>query len=251
MMTDQSPEESADDETKPVDGDWRIAIECEEGYPSLRVSKDWLGSDVFTVVNNNGDAASSNEPTESGVTMVNWADPPPTLTGNQGSSEGMDLDSGMLGSSSPNRRFVARMEPPVDIPILAASEIYRHLGMQMPQDFKMLSYDGLLAPEWSPLPAAGALGLDHEDPTQTGRKRSRISVQSVDENGKPTIKRHSYTFQPFESVGARTLKDLAFSHPRQLADILPVCFTLQALDIAQIETNLCFRHSVSMLFLQT
>ncbi|KAL2855218.1 mediator of RNA polymerase II transcription subunit 1-domain-containing protein [Aspergillus pseudodeflectus] len=221
MVTDQTPEHSAGDESKYPNGDWRIAIECEEGYPSLRVSKDWLGSEVFTVVNNNGDAPSSNEPNESGVTVVNWADPPPTLTGNQGSSGGMDLDSGMLGSSSPNRRFVARMVPPIDIPILAAAEIYRHLGMQMPQDFKMLSYDGLLAPGWSPLPAVGALGLDHEDPTQTGRKRSRISVQSVDENGKPTIKRHSYTFQPFESVGARTVKDLAFSHPRQLADILP------------------------------
>ncbi|KAL2821187.1 mediator of RNA polymerase II transcription subunit 1-domain-containing protein [Aspergillus granulosus] len=221
MAIDQPSEQSPVDELKQANGDWRIAIECEEGYPSLRVSKDWLGSEVFTVVNSNGEASSSNEPTESDVAVVNWADPPATLTGNQGSSEGMDLDSGMLGSTSPNRRFVAKLEPPVDIPILAASEIYRHLGMQMPQDFKMLSYDGLLAPGWSLLSAAGALGLDHEDPTQIGRKRSMISVQSVDEDGKPTIKRHSYTFQSFESVGARTVKDLAFAHPRQLADILP------------------------------
>ncbi|KAL3461008.1 mediator of RNA polymerase II transcription subunit 1-domain-containing protein [Aspergillus heterothallicus] len=220
-VIDKPSEQSFDGDPKQVSGEWRIAIECEEGYPSLRVSKDWLGPEVFTVVSNNGEASTSNEPTESDVTVVNWADPPATLTGNQESSEGMDLDSGMLGSSTPNRRFVARLEPPVDIPILAASEIYRHLGMQMPQDFKMLSYDGLLAPGWSPLSAGGALGLDHEDPTRTGRKQSRISVQSLDEDGKPTIKRHSYTFQPFESVGARTVRDLAFSHPRQLADILP------------------------------
>ncbi|KAL2862648.1 RNA polymerase II mediator complex middle subunit MED1 [Aspergillus lucknowensis] len=225
MVIDQLPEQSADDESNQDNGNWRIAIECEEGYPSLRVSKDWIGSEVFIVVSNNTEAPSSNDDNdgsaEQGVTVVNWTEPPATLTGSQGPSEGMDLDSNMLDSASPNRRFVARMEPPLDIPLLAASDIYRHLGLQMPQDFKMLSYDGLLAPGWSPLSATGALGLDNEDPTQTGRKKSRVSVQSFDENGKPVIRRHSYTFQPFESAGGRTLKDIPFSHPRQLADILP------------------------------
>ncbi|KAL4865881.1 hypothetical protein BDV12DRAFT_199746 [Aspergillus spectabilis] len=219
MVIDQESEHSADDESNQANGNWRIAIECEEGYPSLRVSKDWLGSDVFTVVHTSTEAPSSNEPTESDVTMVNWTDPPATLTGNQGPSESMDLDSGMLDSSSPNRRFVARLEPPLDIPVLAAVDIYRHLGIQMPQEFKMLTYDGLLAPGWSPLSAAESLGP--EDTTHFGRKRSRIPVQSVDEKGKPCIKRHSYTFQPFESAGGRTLRDIPFSHPRQLADILP------------------------------
>ncbi|KAL4933749.1 RNA polymerase II mediator complex middle subunit MED1 [Aspergillus undulatus] len=218
----RSPDKMTVDQAEPADepnanGSWRIAIECEEGYPSLRVSKDWLGSEVFAVVNN-AEAPPSDEPTESDVTVVNWVDPPPTLPGNQ-SSENMDLDSGMLGSSSPNRRFVARLEPALDIPLLVAAEIYRHLGMQMPQEFKIITYDGLLAPGWSPLSAAESLGP--EDPTLIGRKRSRIPVQSFDEHGKPCTKRHSYTFQPFESAGGRTLRDIPFSHPRQLADILP------------------------------
>ncbi|KAL4942984.1 hypothetical protein BDV06DRAFT_153262 [Aspergillus oleicola] len=214
METDLS--ERSTDESY-IDGIWRIAIECEEGYPSLRVSKDWLGSDVFNMVNN-GEGRALDEQVESDVTVVNWADPPATLTGSQG-SENMDIDSGMLGSSSPNRRFVARLEPALDIPLLVAAEIYRHLGMQIPQEFKILTYDGLLAPGWSPLSAAEGLGS--EDSTQIGRKRSRISVQSFDEEGKPCVKRHSYTFQPFESAGGRTLRDIPFSHPRQLADILP------------------------------
>ncbi|KAL3476192.1 mediator of RNA polymerase II transcription subunit 1-domain-containing protein [Aspergillus californicus] len=207
-------EQSAGGELASANGNWRIAVECEEGYPSLRVSKDWIGSEVFTVVDT--DAPTSGQ-TESDVTVVNWAEPPAAPASNQG-SEGMDLDSGMLGSS-PNRRFVAKLEPPLDIPILAAVDIYRHLGIQMPQDYKFLSYDGLLAPGWSPLSAAGPLGL--EDTTLTGRRRSRIPVQSFDDEGKPSIMRHSYTFQPFESAGGRTLKDIPFSHPRQLADILP------------------------------
>ncbi|KAL4955709.1 mediator of RNA polymerase II transcription subunit 1-domain-containing protein [Aspergillus filifer] len=212
MRTDTS--ENPTDESN-ADGKWRIAIECEEGYPSLRVSKDWLGSDVFTVVNH-GEEPAPDEQIQTDVTVVNWADPPATLTGNQG-NENMDIDSAMLGSS-PNRRFVARLEPALDMPLLVAAEIYRHLGMQLPQEYKIVTYDGLLAPGWSPLSAEG---LGSDDSTQTSRKRSKIPVQSFDEEGKPCTKRHSYTFQPFESAGGRTLRDIPFSHPRQLADILP------------------------------
>ncbi|KAL4915225.1 mediator of RNA polymerase II transcription subunit 1-domain-containing protein [Aspergillus aurantiobrunneus] len=219
VMAIDQPSDYRDNDELNANGNWRIAIECEEGYPSLRVSKDWIGSEVFTVVHNDAEAPSSNDPTESDVTVVNWADPPATLTSNNGSSDNMDLDSNMLDSSTPNRRFVARLEPALDIPLLTAADIYRHLGIQMPQEFKILTYDGLLAPGWSPLSAAESLGP--EDSAQIDRKRSRVSVQSFDEEGKPCIKRHSYTFQPFESAGGRTLRDVPFSHPRQLADILP------------------------------
>lgn len=213
MAIDQSPESGGD--RISGNGNWRIAIECEEGYPSLRVSKDWLKPEVFTVVQNDADAPSS-EPA-SNVTIVDWADPPASLTGSQGSSN-MDLDSSMLGSS-PNRRFVARLEPALDIPILVAADIYRHLGMQMPQEYKLLTYDGLLAPGWSPL-STEALGQDSTN--QAASKKSRISVQGFDDEGKPSLKQHSYTFQPFESAGGKTIRDIPFSHPRQLADILPV-----------------------------
>jgi hypothetical protein len=36
-----------------------------------------------------------------------------------------------------------------EMPILAASEIYRQLGMQLPQEFKMITYDALLVSESS------------------------------------------------------------------------------------------------------
>ncbi|OOF95066.1 hypothetical protein ASPCADRAFT_207624 [Aspergillus carbonarius ITEM 5010] len=218
MEVDQ-PNGQSDDELGLV-GKWSVVIECEEGYPSLRVSKDWVGSDVLTVVNN-GNGPSSSEP-RSDAAVVNWVDPPATLTSNQDHTDAMALDSDMLGSSTPNRRFVAKLEPPLDLPILAASDIYRHLGMQLPQEFKMVTYDGLLAPGWSPLSAAGAMGLGPEDASQLGRRSRRMAVQTVDSEGKSCTKHHSYTFQPFESVAGRTMRDFPFSHPRQLADILPI-----------------------------
>ncbi|KAE8348902.1 mediator of RNA polymerase II transcription subunit 1-domain-containing protein [Aspergillus coremiiformis] len=217
MVIDQ-PSDSTDDESGDHHGKWNIIIECEEGYPSLRVSKGWVNSEVFTVVDD-ANESSSNEIGGSDVAMVNWADPPATLS-SQGQQDTMALDSGMLGPT-PNRRFVARMEPPLELPILAASDIYRHLGIQMPQEFKMVTYDGLLAPGWSPFSAAGAMGLGPEEASQLGRRRRRMAVQSVDQDGKPCTKQHSYTFQPFESVAGRTMRDIPFAHPRQLADILP------------------------------
>ncbi|KAK1142559.1 hypothetical protein N8T08_007534 [Aspergillus melleus] len=216
MAVDQ-PSAQSDEEPADQSGRWNIIVECEEGYPSLRVSKEWIGPEALIVMNN-GNEPSANDAPESETVVVNWTEPPVTLSQNQ--SDAMALDSGMLGSQ-PNRRFVARLEPPLDLPILPASEIYRHLGIQIPQEFKMVTYDGLLAPGWSPLSSTGAMGLGPEEASQQNRKKRIVPVQSVDMEGRPRTKQHSYTFQPFEPTGGRTIRDLPFSHPRQLADILP------------------------------
>ncbi|KAJ5168131.1 Mediator complex subunit Med1 [Penicillium canariense] len=187
---------------------WTVMLECEEGYPSLRISKEWVGSEVFAPGQNSVSAASGG-PTES----VNWLDPHQTMRLSHGNHpDPMALDSSMLESSPPNRRFVAKLDPPLDLPILAASEIYRHLGMQLPQEFKMVTYDGLLVSDGLPLVST----------PQPGRRKRRMSAQAFDSMGTPYTNQHSYTFQAFESVAGRTIRDLPFSHPRQLADILPV-----------------------------
>lgn len=202
---------------------WSVMIECEEGYPSLRVSKDWVNSEVL-IPSNTDDPSTSNDNATPDIPTVNWADPPPTTSSeNQGNPDAMTLDSGMLGPSAPNRRFVAKIEPPLDVPILAASEIYRHLGLQLPQEFKMVTYDGLLVPGWSPLSVTDTMGFGTEGAPQMDRRKRRKLVQAYDSEGKPCKKQHSYSFQAFESVAGRTMRDIPFSHLRQLADILPVC----------------------------
>ncbi|KAJ5814830.1 hypothetical protein N7474_006607 [Penicillium riverlandense] len=191
---------------------WSIMLECEDGYPSLRISKEWVGSEVFTAGERNDSL-----PSNGAAGSVNWLDPPQTMRLSHGNHpDPMALDSSMLESSAPNRRFVAKLDPALDVPILAASDIYRHLGMQLPQEFKIFTYDGLLVPEWSPLSST--------DPSpHSGRRRQTMSVQAFDSKGEPyNNKQHSYTFQAFESVAGRTIRDLPFSHPRQLADILPI-----------------------------
>ncbi|KAJ5569996.1 uncharacterized protein N7459_009426 [Penicillium hispanicum] len=202
-----------DQDAKELDDEervWTVMIECEEGYPSLRISKEWVGSDVFTA-GDKSDLPPSDETSES----VNWLDPPQTMRLSHGDHpDPMALDSSMLESSPPNRRFVAKLEPALDLPILAANEIYRHLGMQLPQEFKMLTYDSLLVSE-------PPLSITESTP-QPSRRKCRMSVQAFDSTGTPCTKKHSYTFQAFESVAGRTIRELPFSHPRQVAEILPV-----------------------------
>lgn len=207
MAIDQLQDQWKDD-TKEQQNIWTVMVECEEGYPPLRISKEWVGTEAFTV------GEKSELPLPAKPESVNWLDPPQTMRLSHGNHpDPMALDSSMLESSPPNRRFAAKLEPALDVPILAASEIYRHLGMQLPQEFKMITYDDLLVSEWSPLSA--------ESPPQLGRRKRRMSVHAFDSTGAPSSKQHSYTFQAFESIAGRTIRDLPFSHPRQLADILP------------------------------
>ena len=206
MEIDQDSKNELEDQDRA----WTVMIECEVGYPSLRISKEWVGSEALT-------AGESNEslPSNGAAGSVNWLDPPQTMRLTHGNHDPMALDSSMLESSPPNRRFVAKLEPALDVPILAASDIYRHLGMQLPQEFKMITYDALLVSESSPL--SSPVSSPH-----IGRRKRRLPVQAVDLKGEQYTKQHNYTFQAFESVTGRTIHELPFSHPRQLADILPV-----------------------------
>lgn len=211
MVVDRPEGRDADEEMHDQEKAWAVMIECEEGYPSLRISKEWVGNEVLTA-SEKSDEESSIQATGS----VNWLDPPQTMRLSHGDHpDPMALDSSMLESTTPNRRFVARLEPALDMPIPAASEIYRHLGMQLPQDFKVITYDSLLVSDGTP--------LSTDSSTQFSRTKRRMSVQAFDSTGDPYTKQHSYTFQAFESVAGRTIRDLPISHPRQLAEILPVC----------------------------
>ncbi|KAJ5732539.1 hypothetical protein N7493_004020 [Penicillium malachiteum] len=201
MVIDGEENDLADQERT-----WTVMVECEEGYPSLRISKEWVKSEVFT----------ANEKTESSPSVetagsVNWLDPPPTMRISHGNHpDPMALDSSMLESSPPNRRFVARLEPPLVVPFLTASEIHRHLVLPAPM-FKF-SYDWLLvsdptSPDASPQPS---------------RRKRRMSVDAVDSKGAAYSQQHNYTFQAFDQSPGYTIRELPFSHPRHLADILPV-----------------------------
>lgn len=190
---------------------WGVAIDCEEGYPSIRVSKEWVAPEAIAKDAQVGDK-----------TSVNWADPPPARIRNNPDS--MGHDSGNQNPATPNCRFVAKLKPHVDIPVLAASEIYRQLEMELPQEFKMNTYDGLLFPPEAHTDSEGQSGSQPaaiaEQQASNGKQSEKSVVTLVD--GKEVMKPYRYTFHALDHVAGCTIRELPFSHPKQLAEIFPV-----------------------------
>lgn len=203
---DESQEDAEADQIKLRS----VMIECEAGFPSLKVSKDWVGPSVFSMETNTSDEADA-------TASIDWLDP-----GNGNQSDSMALDSGMAEPGPQHRRFVAKLEPSVDVPLLAATEVYRRLGLAVPQEYRVVVYDTLLVPNdvnGSAIPS---------ETLETGIRSRRKSVVSFDAEGRPIHRHHSYTFQAFEAIPGRTLSEFPFSHPRQLTAILPVSLQSQS-----------------------
>lgn len=216
-----------------------VTVECEEGFPSLRISKEWVGSEILTATDANVSSNESSNSPEATVT-INWSEPPPTL---QSSTD--SLDPNMVGSGTPNRRFVAKLEPHVHVPILIANDIYRHLGLTVPQDYRTTMYDDLLVPGWtsSSMDSNESMG---SEPLESPERRRKKAVLSFNDKNEPVQKSHGYSFQAFEAVPGRTIRDFPFSHPRQLADIFPVSFCLR-LSTWSLLTN-TFRYFDSIVY---
>ncbi|KAJ5744420.1 hypothetical protein N7533_009290 [Penicillium manginii] len=152
-MAVDHPQET-DPEVEDQQKTWTVMIECEEGYPSLRISKEWIGSEIF------GPRERSEPlPSIGSAESVNWLEPPQTMRLPQSDHpDSMALDSNMMGHSPPQ------------------SSICRQF--------------------------------------QDQRRTLRLSL--VEESTKLPSK------HPIQRTNRRTISELPFSHPRQLAEILPV-----------------------------
>ncbi|KAK2768605.1 hypothetical protein FQN54_000461 [Arachnomyces sp. PD_36] len=183
---------------------WGVSVDCEEGYPSIRVSKNWVASEPVVTT---GAARDSDK------TTVNWEDPPPTTIS----------ESGDQNAATPNCRFVAKLEPPVDIPVLAAADIYRHLDSPMPQEYKVTTYDGMIVPPQAlekPEREPETVAFE-EQQSAAGKQKDRY-VDTLDENGDEVQKPHRYTFHPVDHVAGCTIRELPFAHPKQFTEIFPI-----------------------------
>ncbi|KAI1969745.1 hypothetical protein LOZ51_003059 [Ophidiomyces ophidiicola] len=217
LDSEERTSENKMDTDKPPNGDknshpnlklWSAAVECEIGYPPVRISKDWVAEVAFTEI----DTQDGNDTAK--INMVNWVEPPTTLVSTLSSNPQSALDPPMLSGTTPNVRFAARLEPPVAMPTLVASEVYRVLGLNMAQELKITTYDLLVVP-----PHIDRLDFLDIEAKQSLHERE---VYRIDEHGKAIGRPHLYTFSAVEQVPGRTISELPFAHPRQISEILPV-----------------------------
>ncbi|KAM5463775.1 hypothetical protein MferCBS49748_005778 [Microsporum ferrugineum] len=191
---------------------YNAVIECEAGYPSLRISKNWVGDptvlptqDGNSNENSNGNNDEGNDDSNNTANedtnnraRTNWVEPPPTL---------VSTDP-LLPSSPPNVRFVARLEPAIHVPIVVAAEIYRLVGITLQQDMRPAAYDALVVPV--------------ERRAKTGGGEHVRNVTTFTDGQTAAVKKHVYTFHTLEHVPGFTVRELPFSHPRQVEEAIPL-----------------------------
>ena len=190
---------------------WSAIIECEsspaELYSSVRVSDNWVSEKAVGSQSQDDLFGSSAEPT------IEWLDPGPTYL-----PQGDSMDIGNAPESlgkPPDVRFVARLEPPVVLPLDAAVSIYGAVGAAIPEHSIMpTTYDGLLLPT-EPSEDQRPLG----EPRELSKERT---LYVRDENGDMVERRHGYNLYVEKRAFGRLVEEIPFSHPRQLIDILPV-----------------------------
>lgn len=193
---------------------WSVIVECEaspaELYPSIRVSDCWISNDVERSYENRDESILI------GDSAFDWLDPPPTLTPSNPNGDAMEVDAGLApNGKAPDVRFVARLEPPLVVPLQTAVDIYGSVGVTIPQDsIRPTTFEELLLP---------GLGLGSSTGhTEDGQRVMEKSVTAYDNEGVPTERTHRYTLYTQKTEYGRVIKDIPFSHPRQLVAILPV-----------------------------
>ena len=191
-----------------------MMIECQASsaqlYPSIRISDLWISEAIETPTLVDDDLFASSEPT------IDWQEPPLTFVSpSENNGDAMQIDSEpLLQARSPNVRFVARLEPPIVVPLQTAVEIHNLVASPIPQEsIQSTTYESLLFPNSSKISTAGE--------ATEGSFHVERSVRTYASDGTFNQHLHVNTLFTGKSDFARTLHEIPFSHPRQLVTILP------------------------------
>lgn len=208
MDIDQKPDVEEPEEI------YSLTIECEsspaELYPPIRKSDAWISEaiekpshDIFSTSN------------------IDWLEPPstyetpPSLDATQASA--MSLDANNTGKL-PNVRFVARLNPPLVVPLNIAVQIHSSVGTEIPPGSILPTMFEDLLLKRDDTDAAKATGIG-----DVKEIRSETEVFVAGKDGTGTKRRHvNGLFVPKSGYYGCILEEVPFRHPREIVEILPV-----------------------------
>ncbi|EPE10634.1 rna polymerase ii transcription mediator-like protein [Ophiostoma piceae UAMH 11346] len=207
-------DDNADDKT------WSILVGCMPigdslVYQPVRLSDKWLSD---AIEKPNGGLLSNNGISEP---ELDWLEPENTILASnpsEGDKPGEALTT-LAGAKLPDVRFNAVLSPPVIIPLPVSQNINNFLGSVMAAE-SYVTFDSLCFP----VPA----GTPH-DPSEPRTIQCDKDVyyptapnEHGDGNADDTeaTKRHRRTLFIFKPVYGHVLRELPFSHPSQLVQIL-------------------------------
>lgn len=181
---------------------------CPAGmYPPVRISSNWLPEDLPSFNNNKAD--SSNEPQDADF-QIPWQDPPPTYTTPpEDEQTSANETQQQQNSKLPDIRFLAKLEPPLVLPLQTASQILAEMGGEGVQ--------GMFR-EWHLLLADEA-GITSGGEGAAAQVLGGCAIVAGKEG--QDVK-HAYKLDFTKPEWGYRLSEVPFAHPRQVVGILPV-----------------------------
>lgn len=220
--------DSIADDGEESSATWMAKIGCETGYPPIRVTKEWLGEDVF--LNDGIEVDTDSDVDQYRTARAAWLDPSPTLVASsdiKDDSEMMAIDGPGAGVSlpkPPNIRFTFDLEPVVLVPVNAVSVMMAQ-GLTITfEPGKALTYRQALDNlERVQNIVQGESRNDVGDyKAHESQNRWKRSLTVHERGGKSKSVLHSYILHGSTAFWYYPLQSLCFDHPRQLAEIMPV-----------------------------
>ena len=216
-------QEAQDDQSSLT---WLARIGCDKGYPSIRVSKDWLGEENFAI----NDADHGDDQAQNKILKPAWLDPDTTLVITPMEKDDTDetvIKQAGAGISSlprpPNIRFTVDLEPAVLLTNSAFSSMLT-TGVTIVVDYtKATTYrqalDDFVSPQSS---FQSHQGIETQrGNTREAQTRWTRNLTVYDKDGSAKQAHHSYALRCSTPVGAYPMQSFSFGHPRQLAEAIP------------------------------
>lgn len=181
---------------------YSMVLECEHSppvlYPSMRVSNDWLTTpqrkleDIDNTTMIDADSLSLNH-----EVPFQWQDLP--------SPDPLSLDPATPPSQA---RFVAQFEPPIALPLALALALYESVGIDASTDLISTTWDELVLPS-----------------STTPQQRTELRPRSIERTRLVPLGDASREWSlalhiPTPQL-ACTISTIPFTHPKQLAPLLP------------------------------
>ncbi|RYP70529.1 hypothetical protein DL769_004943 [Monosporascus sp. CRB-8-3] len=180
-------------------------------YTPVRVSEKWIGPDIEKSDPTNEDIISATGP------VLDWLEPENTIlppTEELKSEEGLEPDNPMSGPKTPEVVFLATFDPPVIVTQAVAMDIYKLCATE--PHLSSATFDVLQFP----IPEGSA--YDPSEPRMVEHTRTVATFPGVKEGQtEPDLKTHMNTLHIYKPVYGQILREVPFSHPKELVQMLP------------------------------
>ncbi|EHK26302.1 uncharacterized protein TRIVIDRAFT_35468 [Trichoderma virens Gv29-8] len=203
---------------------WSLLLDCAPietlGLSPVRVSEDWISKDVVKQ-----DQEQQNQALENiNLPILDWQEPENISlpSSDENKNPGMD-ELSMHLSTLPQVTFTVTFDPPVILPQNDCIRLYSYVNATPPNpspsgDFGQRplpppTFDDLFFP---------VLAGSKQDPSESRTITRLRDVRVFDQQGKSFIRSHHNTLFIYKPIYSQEVTEMAFSHPRQLIEMLPL-----------------------------